>query len=248
MYVLGTALGLNFGRPEGIEVDEDGTLLLVDIIIPGVFRVDPVSGDRTVVSGGDVGAGPQISDPWDLAIEADGDLLVTDHFEGTLVRVDGTTGDRSIVSDAFFAPRGVAIDAQGQALVVDRDGQVYRVDPVTGAVTIVSDENTGTGPLFAEPSWIALETSGQILVTDLANLYRVDPVTGNRVILCGAPDELVGGSIGGVEFPAEARCQNLTTGQSVRDPVDAGTSWFCELHGLDVDDGDEVFTGARATR
>ncbi len=241
-------LGPTFFRPLGIEVDARGSLFVADNIIPGVFRVDPASGDRTVFSGGEVGEGPEISEPYDIAIEADGDLLVTDEFQGTLVRADGATGDRSIVSDAFFAPRGVALDAQGQALVVDRDGQVYRVDPATGAVTVVSDETTGTGPLFAEPSWIAVEKSGQILVTDLDNLYRVDPVTGDRLILSGEPDELVGGSIGGVEFPAEARCQNLTTGQSVRDPVDAGTSWFCELHGLDVDDDDEVFTGARATR
>lgn len=241
--------GKPFFAPFGIEVAEDGSLLVVDNTIPGVFRVDPVTGDRTIVSGGEVGGGPEFQDPWDLAIEPDGNLLVTDWIKTALLRVDVATGDRTIVNDIFAQPRGIAIDANDQALVVEYAlDAVWRVDPVTGDLTVVSGETRGIGPEFFDPSWIAVEADGQILVTDVTSLFRVDPVTGDRVVLSGPPTNNVGGSIGGVEFPAEVACRNLTTGQVVKDGVDVGTSWDCEDRGLDVEDGDLVFTGARAIR
>lgn len=240
--------GLNFGTPLEIEVDADGTLLVADGVIPGIFRVDSVTGDRTVVSGGGVGTGPGFLFPWGLAIEADGNLLVADPFLDALFRVDVASGDRLIIAEDFIEPRGTTVEDDSQVLVAEAADAVLRVDPLTGGVSVVSDATRGTGPLFDEPSWIGLEANGDVLVADLTSLYRVDPLTGDRLLLSGPGLGSVGGSIAGVEFPAEATCRNIATGQVVKDGVEAGTSWDCESHGLDVEDDDPVFTGARAIR
>ena len=63
-----------------------------------VFRVDPVSGDRTIVSGGDTGSGPAFGTTIGISVEADGSLVVTDF--GEVLRVDPVSGDRTIVSDS----------------------------------------------------------------------------------------------------------------------------------------------------
>jgi len=62
--------------------------------------VDPVSGNRTVVSSASIGRGPNFVAPKDISIKADGSLLVIDRTLQAVLRVDPVTGDRRIISDA----------------------------------------------------------------------------------------------------------------------------------------------------
>ena len=91
-----------------------------------------------------------------------GDLLVVDSGTKTLYRVDRLSGAQTPISanGLFTSPRGVAIESNGQILVLDRTG-VIRVDPNTGAQVAVS-----LGGLFVNPFGIAIEPGGSILVAD----------------------------------------------------------------------------------
>lgn len=91
-----------------------------------VVRVDPVTGDRTIVSDAGTGAGPFFGFLAGIAVEADGDLVVTDQTLQAVLRVDPITGDRTIVSGAgtgagpaYASPVGIAIKASGDYLVGD---------------------------------------------------------------------------------------------------------------------------------
>jgi sugar lactone lactonase YvrE len=118
-----------------------------------------------------------------------------------LVRIDPDTRDREIVTDfgnreqgaLGTEPRGVAVEADGQILVVDAAagtggfGELVRVDPQTGARTSLT--NFGDDTRFgSNPTAVAVEASGQILVSDeghpsttpLGFLYRIDPTSGAR--------------------------------------------------------------------
>jgi len=170
-----------------------------------LFRVDPVTGARTVLS--DFGAGAnQGAAPLGVAIESSGQILVIDPIAGTgnrgaLFRVDPVTGARTVLSDFGAGPNqgvtpfGVAVEASGQILVIDwqagtgADGALFRVDPVTGARTVLSDFGVGANQ-GVDPYGVAVESSGQILVVDLnagtgfqGALFRVDPVTGARTVV-----------------------------------------------------------------
>ena len=88
----------------------------------------------------------------------------------------------------FYLPRGIAVEATGGLVVVDRgldkavrgspSAAVVRVDPVSGDRTIVSDDVTGAGPAFTFPFGIAVEATGDLVVTDGGRVVRVDPLSG----------------------------------------------------------------------
>jgi len=92
---------------------------------------------------------------------------------------------------------GVAVDGKGQILVADSNagtdakGVLWRVHSVSGARTVLSDfGDPGQGPQGADPFGVALEPSGQILVTDpnagtesKGALFRVDPDSGSRSLV-----------------------------------------------------------------
>jgi len=50
--------GPGFVSPRGIAVEADGSLVVVDIGLEAVVRVDQVSGDRTIISDASIGSGP----------------------------------------------------------------------------------------------------------------------------------------------------------------------------------------------
>ena len=175
-----------------------------------LFRVDPASGNRSLVSDfGNAAQGPLGSSVSDLALEAGGTVLVIDLRAGTssgaLFRVDAISGNRSLVSDFGNAaqgplgefPSGVALEAGGTVLVVDffpatpNRGKLFRVDAISGNRTVVSDfGNVAQGPLGDFPFGIALEAGGTVLVIDPQGgtggsgaLFRVDAISGNRSLV-----------------------------------------------------------------
>ena len=122
---------------------------------------------------------------------------------GALFRVDTASGNRSLVSDfgnsaqgpVGRAPYGLALETAGTVLVIDKDagpgvGALFRVDAATGNRSLVSNfANAGQGPLGSNPSGLALEASGTVLVIDytggtdiLGALLRVD-AAGNRTLV-----------------------------------------------------------------
>jgi len=50
--------GPGFVTPQGIAVEVDGSLVVVDFDLDAVVRVDPVSGNRTIISDPGTGSGP----------------------------------------------------------------------------------------------------------------------------------------------------------------------------------------------
>jgi len=118
----------------------------------------------------------------------EGDLLVTDQA-GKVVLVD-SWGAQAVVSSGglLSAPHGVAVESSGMILVMSGANGLIRIEPTSGAQSIVSPStNFTTGPFGA---WgLAVETAGTILVGDGTNgVARVDPATGARTVLAsGAP-------------------------------------------------------------
>jgi len=201
--------GPSFRRPLALAVEADGSLVVVDagFTFNGVLRVDPVTGNRVVLSDRFVGTGPPFEFPLALAVEANGILVVVNAgftFNGVL-RVDPATGDRVVLSGRFvgagplfLSPLALAVEADGSLVAVDAGLKaVVRVNPVTGDRHIVSGcthfdlgspdcmNTIGSGPSFSLPASIAIAPDGFLVVTDfgLAAVLLVDPQTGDRSIL-----------------------------------------------------------------
>ena len=135
-----------------------------------VLRVMP-GGQSTLTTDTAPKGPPELDAPSDMAFLPDGNIVVTD---------EGFTG---------FVPAVVEVNAN------------------TGARTLISSSGRGKGPALATPESVAVEASGDILVanegagtTGTTQLLRIDPATGDRVVLSangtGTGPALTGSSVG----------------------------------------------------
>ncbi len=120
-----------------------------------LFRVDPVTGQRTVI-----GSDPPFSNPRALVADPGGTLLVADIFQtagggftisiGRVFRVDPDTGARTTVAESGqLRPEALAVGARG-IYVADQGASrgVVHIDPASSTITTLSaDPASLHGPL-----------------------------------------------------------------------------------------------------
>jgi hypothetical protein len=154
-----------------------GAVLVTDASVAAVLSIDPVSGARTILSGGAVGSGPvfveprgMAFDPGDAAASVPARYLVVDEDLDALLAVDPANGARTIVSDAttgtgpaLGAPQAVALELDdtgrtGRALVVTEDpAALIAVDLATGNREELSGPNKGDGSPLGAPLAVLME-------------------------------------------------------------------------------------------
>ena len=112
-------------EPDAVAVDALGSIFVAcrsggSGLAGAIFRVDPASGHRSLVSDfGDASGGPMIFSPAGIVAQSSGQLLVIGFLDGeaVVVRVDPATGGRTMVSNFSDASLGpVGIDANGIGL------------------------------------------------------------------------------------------------------------------------------------
>jgi hypothetical protein len=143
-----------------IAIDRPGSLLVVDFLSPAIFRVDLLSGDRSILSDANHGDGPNFTLPTGIAVDRDGTLIVTNAGLETgkgaaVMAVDPVTGDRKIISDeqrgsgpSLFNPELGIVGPMGNVALRDF-GAVWAVDKATG------DRSVLFRP-FSDGSWFFL--------------------------------------------------------------------------------------------
>jgi hypothetical protein len=165
----------------------------------GLMVVDPVTGNRTILSDNTHGIGPAFTAVGGVSLLPNGDLLVGDGNSFTslkqsrLIEVDPATGNRTILSGSGVGtgpdfqtvlsglPYGnsiIAVDQQSQ-------GTLFSVDPTTGNRTILSGNGVGSGPVFSASGTAILGTSAVVAVRSANQLLSVDLTTGDRTIFSG---------------------------------------------------------------
>ena len=180
-----------------------GTMGAADISVPATCGraaayVHTLAGqlDRGYVDGPLGQAG--FSMPHGLAVDASGLTVYvadTDNHQIRKITRDGVTSlagsnthygyaDGSGVNAMFHAPRGVAVDAAGNAYVADTDNNMIRKVSPTGVVTtlagaLVSGTSDGTGAAarFYAPWNLAIDPAGNLIVADTGNslIRKVTP-------------------------------------------------------------------------
>ncbi len=213
--------GVVLGGPQDVSLSQGGELIVGDRRESGptfwrVFRVDPVTGNRSLLSSQLMGAGVSLNQPDHVAVEFDDRIAVSDPSNGTVVRIDPATGDRAAVSSGVMGTGPPLLDIAGLAAEKNRElvialngpGSVYRIDPGSGDRTVLSSAARGAGPALVSPRDLAVEEDLQILAIQSDALLRIEPTTGDRTIVSSA-SRGTGPSIAGADHVAVAPTPRL---------------------------------------
>ena len=239
--------GPSFQLINSIAMGVEGDLFVTDELLNALMRVDPINGDRTILSDAATGEGPNFFLPIGVAVDPDfGDVFVVDEVLASVIRVDPITGDRTIVSGqeigegpSFVVPAAIAVEATGDLVLADNGltppASIFRVDPVTGDRTIVSDAAIGAGDVIPFTEGIAVDFNGNFVVTacrcadaEIAGLalVGVDAETGDRTTISDAvtgDGPPFGGNVGiGVEDDGSLVTADFFFQQLVRTDSDSG--------------------------
>ena len=181
----------------GLVQEISGYLLVGDQPSATIFRVNPNSGDRAVVSGPDRGDGPPFTGRIkQFALDSYGNLLlvvgsVSQGGDGRVFRIDPANGDRTVVSGPemgegprLMDPEGIVLNSLNTIFVTDiGQAAVIQIDPNSGNRTVISSPFMGEGELPDIPSGLAFNILDELLVADRTVIYRVDINTGDRTVI-----------------------------------------------------------------
>jgi streptogramin lyase len=198
-----------------------------------ISNADPVPIITSIAGTGEKGysgdGGPatkaKLDQPFDLAFDKLGNLYFSDTGNHRVRKVDaktgiittvagngkkGFSGDGGRATAAMLdEPYGVAIDDEGNLLIVDRlNFCVRRVDAKTGSISTIAGTGGQSGfagdggpaiqALFVEPNGICLDEKGKLYVADVAGhrVRMVDLKTGTINTLAGNGKAATGGDGG----------------------------------------------------
>lgn len=168
----------------------------------GIVRIDPATGDRTVISDNSIGSGPSLTYGTSstapvlkyLSQQSDGSLLATESVgpsgESRLYRIDAATGDRTLISDtiAFADPNvGQYYGAReyGDSILLSTNVSLVSVDPTTG--TISPFEINGQNVAVSTPT--GFTSNGNELLVAAASpnpaIVKFDESTGAFSVVSG---------------------------------------------------------------
>ena len=152
--VDGTGTNARFNVPWGVVIVPSSSSVVVADMLNACIRLVTLGGVVTTLAGG--GAPP---------------------FGGAGSFADGTG-----TAASFNYPKGVTVDASGNVIVADADNKRVRHVTPGGVVTTLAGsgaaafaDGTGTGASFEGPGGVAIDTSGNVLVTDGHRVRKVTP-------------------------------------------------------------------------
>jgi hypothetical protein len=200
----GTGAAARFSGPNGVAVDTGGNLYVADSSNNAIRKVTP-AGVVTTLAGSPglagtndgVGKAALFSDPLAVAVDAATNLYVADAGNNTVRKITpaGTnwtvttlagspsasgTNDGTGSAALFNDPSGVAVDANGNVYVADKQNDTIRKITPTGTNWIVTTlagtpqvtgarDGAGGSALFYNPSALAVDAAGYVYVTDTGN-------------------------------------------------------------------------------
>src|ERR1041385_609500 len=155
--------------------------ILLIVLVASIARADSLL-VRTFAGTGAVGSsdGPRqtatFKGPYGLAFDSAGNLYVCDIENHAIRRIDASGNVTTIARDVG-GPVGIAIDSHGNAFITDNPDSCIRKIAPDGMVSTFAGQlgvagyadGTGTAARFKFPHEIAIDSSDNLYVADVAN-------------------------------------------------------------------------------
>ena len=175
-YAEGAGTAARFSDPR-VTIEANGELTVADIGNDVIRRLDPASGQTSLLAGSvpqpghvdGTGAQARFTSPGAAATDTAGNVYVLD---GGALRKVTPEGVASTLFQDFPSSGGLAVDAAGNFYGV-RDRTIVKVTPA-GVQTVLAGQaggpgfadGTGTAAQFAAPQGLAIDPQGNLLVGD----------------------------------------------------------------------------------
>lgn len=181
-----------FNQPRGIAIDTDGNIYVADSDNDRIRKIT-ANGDVTTLAGltkgfsDGIGSDARFNSPGDIATDLQGNVYVVDGGNhkirkitpsGDVTTLAGSTkgfADATGADAQFHFPEGIAVDKEGNVYVADKGNHKIRKITPDGAVTTLAGttkgfmEGAGDVAQFDTPFKIAVDTNGNVYVTDYFN-------------------------------------------------------------------------------
>jgi DNA-binding beta-propeller fold protein YncE len=169
----------SFNEPGGITIDSQGNLYVADIFNHRVQKFDSEGNFLAQVGGNGPDEG-QFNEPWGVAVDSQDNVYVADSFNHRIQKFDSdlnfllafgmaASNLEDPEPDAFWGPRDVAVDGDGNIWVADTGtGRVVKYGPNGSLIQAFGGMGSGPGQ-FLELTAIEIGPSGDIFVADSGN-------------------------------------------------------------------------------
>jgi sugar lactone lactonase YvrE len=184
----GSGLNAQFNNPFGITVDTAGNLYVADSKNYAIRKITPsgivttIAGQAGVAGNTDgIGTAAQFGVIEGIAVDASGNLYVTDITYNTVRKLTQSSGNWNVSTlvtrtAGLNQPIGITVDSAGNLYVADSSNFVIRKITPTGYMSTLAGSigqssginGTGTGATFSGPVGVAVDSSGNLYVTDSA--------------------------------------------------------------------------------
>ena len=230
-FADGTGAAARFRQPAGITVDGSDNVYVADTGNDTIRKITPAGVVTTIIgtagvpgSSDGTGAAASFNSPTGIVIDGSGNLFVADTVNcsirkitsgGVVTTVAGTVGVPGQLNGTgavarFSYPSGLAIDGSGNIYVADTTNFTVRKMTSAGVVTTLAGnplsrgtaDGTGAAALFYQPTGVAVDSSGNVYVTDTGN-STIRKITSGGVVTTISGVPLIEGSANGTGTAAE---------------------------------------------
>lgn len=197
-YADGAGTAAQFSNPWGVAVDTAGNIFVGDYVNDTIRKITPAAVVSTLAgtaahpgSADGTGAAAWFNGPSSAAADPSGNVYIADTSNNTIRKITwdgivttlagmaGTSGatNGSSASARFNLPAGVVFDVNGNVYVTDAGNNMIRKIATSGVVTTVAGtagahgftDGPGNVALFNDPTGLAIDTAGNLYVTDTGN-------------------------------------------------------------------------------
>jgi len=201
-FADGTGAAAQFDSPAGVAVDSADNVYVSDLGNHRIRKVTPAGVVTTLAGSGSsgfadgTGTAVQFNGPTGVALDSADNVYVADRDNhrirkvtpaGVVTTLAGSSlpgpADGTGTDAQFYFPSGVAADSAGNVYVADlANHRIRKVTPL-GVVTTLAGSGvsgfaagTGTDARFSLPTFVAVDSAGNVYVTDRNN-QRIRKVT-----------------------------------------------------------------------